>query len=90
MGPWNFSAVTLIWGEEALLPSGKSKVAKALAEKDEGPERSPEPWASLPAESWGTQSAVRKLKRSQQSHPSGLPHNNRYLLWMPAVPTIHT
>lgn len=38
----------------------------------------------------GTQSAVPTLKCSQQGHPSGLPHNNHYLLWMLAVPTIHT
>lgn len=69
---------------------GKGRVANVLAEGDERPKLSPETWASLPAESWGTQSAVRKLKSSQQGRPSGLPHNNCCLLWMPAVPTIHT
>lgn len=66
------------------------RVANILAEGDEGPTLSPETRASLPAQSRGTQSAVRKLQCSWRGCPSGCPHDSRYLLWMLAIPTIHT
>lgn len=76
-------------GKGGPAPREKGKVAKVLAEDAGGPAHSPETRASLPAV-LGTRSAIRTLKCSQRGHPPSLPHNNHYLLWMLAVPTIHT